>query len=79
MDKKEKLFRKINKKDRIILKFIIESLETNQKSKLNITKLKGVDFYKVRKGRFRIIFHYELNNLIIDSIKLRNEKTYKNV
>ena len=47
------------------------------KKKLNIKKLQNSDFYRVRKGRFRIIFHIEKKTVVIDSIKLRNENTYK--
>ena len=47
---------------------------------LNIVKLQGGDIYRVRKGRFRLIFHYEnKGELIIDSIKIRNEDTYRNL
>lgn len=73
----EKLFRKISKKDRCELLRLVNDLLSG--IKVNSTqKLKNSDFYKVRKGNFRIIFHYDLNkNVVIDSIRLRNEKTYK--
>ncbi|HFC11116.1 MAG TPA: hypothetical protein ENJ75_02965 [Candidatus Kaiserbacteria bacterium] len=80
MDKKEKLFRKISAKDRLFLSKIISQLTNGHKIGLNITKVKDTDFFKLRKGNFRIIFHYEKGKvLIIDSIRLRNEKTYKNL
>jgi mRNA-degrading endonuclease RelE of RelBE toxin-antitoxin system len=44
---------------------------------MDIKKIKGTDFLRLRKGRFRIIFHYNKNNVIIDSVKIRNENTYK--
>jgi len=77
----EKLFRKISKKDRKRLLLLAnELLDTNKRKNLKIEKIKDSDFYKIRKGDFRIIFHYENNNeVIIDSIKLRDEKTYKNL
>lgn len=78
MDKVEKLFRKISKKDRKKLYNLIEKLMINDKS-LNIIKLKGSDFYRSRQGNFRVIFHYNSRKeIIIDSIRLRQENTYKN-
>ena len=78
MDHIAKLLRKVSKKDRESLKFLIVSLQDVKERKvLNIKKLQNSDFYRVRKGRFRIIFHLEKKSVIIDSIKLRNENTYK--
>ncbi|MFH1187899.1 MAG: type II toxin-antitoxin system RelE/ParE family toxin [bacterium] len=78
MNEIEKLFRKISKKDRVALQNVIENL-LNKKQNTNIKKLQGSDFYRIRKGNFRIIFHYDLKKeIIIDSIRVRNENTYKN-
>lgn len=78
MDKAEKLFRKISKKDRERLYNLIEKLMINDGS-LNIIKLKGSDFYRIRQGNFRVIFHYNSRKeIIVDSIRLRQENTYKN-
>lgn len=78
MNEIEKLFRKIAKKDRIALQVFIENL-LNKKQNIDIKKLKGSDFYRARKGNFRIIFHYNLKKeIIIDSIRIRNESTYNN-
>ena len=78
MDHIVKLFRKISKKDKEVLRALVLLLqEEKERKKLNIKKLQNSDLYKVRKGRFRIIFHIEKNSVVIDSIKLRNENTYK--
>lgn len=81
MDNTEKLFRKISKKERIILKeLIIKISDKKERKNLKAIKLKESDFYKLRKGRYRILFHLDKNKeVIIDSIRLRNEKTYKNL
>lgn len=80
MDEIEKLFRKISKKDRTELLGIIDILHTHPNSlSKHIQKVIGTEFYKIRQGRYRIIFHYSTGEIIIDSIKLRNEKTYKNL
>lgn len=73
----EKLLRKISEKERVYLKSIIEHL-LSKKNGLNIKKLKGSDFYRLRKGDFRIIFHYDSSkNIMIDSIRVRRENTYR--
>jgi len=77
MDRIEKLLRKISRQDRQRLLEIVEKLLTGQKSGLDVIKLKDTDFYRLKSGRYRIIFHYQANQVIIDSIKLRNERTYK--
>ena len=80
MDKIEKLFRKISKKNRTALLIISKALKKSPQSlSRHITKVKDSDFYRLKKGKFRIIFHYEKKEVIIDSILLRNEKTYKSV
>lgn len=77
MDQNEKLLRKLDKKRRAQLQEILVALLAGQLQGLNITKLGGSDKFRLRKGWFRIIFHYENNLPVIDSLKLRNEKTYK--
>lgn len=79
MDRIEKLLSKISKKDRRRLLYIVEVLVSGNKKGMDIVKIKNSDFFRLRSGRFRIIFHYEdiTRDIVIDSIKLRNEKTYK--
>ena len=78
MNKIEKLLRKISASDRERLLAVIERLITGNTEGFDIKKLHNSDFYRVRSGRFRIIFHHDeiSKEVIIDSIKLRNEKTY---
>ncbi len=77
MDKIEKLLRKISKKQRENFLSIIEKLLNNNKKGLDIKKIKKTDFYRLRAGRFRIIYHKEDKEIVVDSIKLRDESTYK--
>lgn len=77
MDKIEKLLRKISQKDRKRLLKIIELLISKRTTNLNISKIKNSDFFRLRSGQYRIIFHKEQKEVIIDSIKIRNEKTYQ--
>jgi mRNA-degrading endonuclease RelE of RelBE toxin-antitoxin system len=78
MDKIEKLLRKISKKDRAILESTISSLISGS-NVAKISKIKDTEFYKIRNKNFRIIFHYENKELVIDDVRLRKEKTYKNL
>ena len=78
MNKIEKLLRKISENDRRKLLELIKFILNNEK-KLKVVKIKKSDFFRVRYGKFRIIFHKENKEIIIDSIKSRNENTYKNL
>lgn len=73
----EKLFRKISKKERDALLESINSLLQKKHHGLNVKKLQGSDFYRMRTRMFRIIFHYEAGEIVIDSVRLRAESTYK--
>ena len=77
MDHFEKLFRKINADERALLSDTIEKLQRRETAGLQIKKLSGANFYRLRKGVFRFIFHYEHTVLIVDAIRVRNEKTYR--
>jgi mRNA-degrading endonuclease RelE of RelBE toxin-antitoxin system len=73
----EKLFKKISKSDRKMIAELIDKLINGDKEGLDIVKIKNTDFYRAKKGNFRVIYHLEKNEPIVDSIKLRNENTYK--
>ncbi len=77
MDSIEKLFRKISADERILISEISKKLVSGNTAGLRIKKLSGSDFYRLRKGVFRIIFHYENKIPVIDSIRIKNEKTYR--
>lgn len=81
MDKIVKLLQKISPQNRLALLTIMERLLAGDKN-LMVVKLKKTNFCRLRYKNFRIIFHKEKNtekSIVIDSIKLRNEKTYKNL
>lgn len=77
MDAIEKLLRKISERDRQRLLEMVEKLIQGKIKGLNIKKITNSDFYRLRTGRFRIIFHYEKKEVVIDSIKLRDKNTYR--
>lgn len=78
MDQIEKLFRKINKKDRIKIEEIVENLIAGKLESLDMRKVSGTEFYRIRYGRYRIIFKYE-EKIIIETIRFKDENTYKNL
>jgi len=78
MDALEKLFRKLSPKERKQLLSYSQQLEQSIDG-FNVKKLQGSDFYRARKGRWRFIFHYEGHEIVIDSIRLRDEKTYRDI
>ncbi|MBI4090899.1 MAG: hypothetical protein HY422_02645 [Candidatus Komeilibacteria bacterium] len=78
MNKIEKLFRKISAQDRERLLMLIQKLAAGELRGLDIVKIKNTNFFRVRSGTFRLIFHREKNgDVIVDSIRMRNEKTYQ--
>ncbi len=79
MDAFDKLLRKIKNKDKLlVLEMMRELKDPESRALLDIKKLSGGDFYRARKNVFRIIFHFEDEKIIVDAIRLRNEKTYRN-
>jgi len=79
MDKIAKLFLKISQKDRDLILSLLKLLDGKQTKGLNIVKVKDTDFYRIKKGKYRIIFHHEEREVIVDSIRLRDEKTYRDL
>jgi len=78
MNELEKLFKKLSPKDRVKLLQYAQELQSTPET-FSIIKLKNSDFYRTRKGRWRFIFHYVGDTVVIDNIRLRDEKTYRDV
>ncbi|MFA5744967.1 MAG: hypothetical protein WC887_02005 [Candidatus Paceibacterota bacterium] len=80
MDALDKLFRRVRGKDKILLFEMLRELKNPElRETLDIKKLSGGEFYRVRKGIFRVIFHFTVTGekVVIDAVRLRNEKTYR--
>lgn len=79
MDEIEKLLRKVDKKDRAALYAALDALRNGNVAGLKIKKLTNSRFYRVRVGDFRIVFLMggNKNTVIIESVRLRNERTYR--
>lgn len=81
MDAIEKLLRKIDRKECVKLERAIERLVNGDHRGLSVIKISNTEFYRLRVGRFRIIFHRDIKRggYLIDNVRLRNENTYKNL
>lgn len=78
MDAFDKLLRKVKNKDKLLLLEMMQELKNPEsRAMLDIKKLARGNFFRVRKGAFRIIFHFEDEKIRIDVVRLRNEKTYR--
>ena len=75
----KKLLSKFNNKERGGIEAFIGKLISLNWHTLDIKKLKGhQSIFRARKGKIRIIFIKEKNQIFILSIDRRSEKTYKN-
>ncbi len=72
-----KLLRKLSKRDQLALLDLLKNLKAGVNDGIDIKSMKGGDYYRARKGNFRIIFHKEKDGIQIDAIRRRSEKTYK--
>lgn len=73
-----KFLAKVTEKEKIILSVIIWNILSDKLEGLNAKKLVGSkDIFRVRKGKFRIIYKRTATDCIIMSIERRSEKTYK--
>ncbi|MEK7651965.1 MAG: hypothetical protein AAB351_02040 [Patescibacteria group bacterium] len=80
MDKIQKALKKLNPKERAIIKTTLLKLQNNQLQGLDIQKLQGrKDIFRFRKGDLRIILRRLGNNTLIMAIERRSEKTYRNL
>ena len=79
MNRLDKFLKKVGRRKRVIIENAIKKLILGDLQGLNIKKLSGTNSYRLKKRRFRVIFHYEAGEAIIDSVDLRDEKTYKNI
>jgi len=68
----------LSKSDYAALLLRLQSLAENQRPD-GVIKLKAKDFWRVRVGRFRIIYRIEEKQELVEVVRIarRNEGTYK--
>lgn len=80
MDALAKLLKRSSRKDQVALISALQAIRnTDLRKTLDVKKLSGGEFYRARVGKFRIIFHFENGKVVIDSVRFRNEKTYRDI
>lgn len=81
MDDIEKLLAKVSRKERVYLLEILMVLRSGTFNGLQVKKLRGTALYRVRVGTFRTLFSMGSSSktIVIESIKRRNERTYRDV
>lgn len=78
MNKIDKYTKKLGKNERVAILEILEQIQEGIISGLDIKKLKGYDnYFRVRKGKTRIIFHLDINGQpVIKRVERRGDNTY---
>jgi len=78
MDKIEKALASLSEKSRKEIKALIRLVEAGKTKALDLKKLKGrEDVFRVRKGKWRIIFHRKDAAISILALERRSETTYR--
>ncbi len=79
MDDLEKLLSRMSIKDQTRVLEIMRLLKLGQTNNIKIQKLKNSALFRVRVGRYRVIFtiNQETKTIKIEDVRLRNESTYK--
>jgi len=79
MDRIDKQLRAIPRGDRARIEQAIAALVARDFTGLDRRKLKGYEcIYRVRTGRYRIIYFDDGEEIILKAIKRRDESTYRN-
>jgi mRNA-degrading endonuclease RelE of RelBE toxin-antitoxin system len=80
MDQIKKQWNKINEKDREKIREIFEQLNQRNFKNLKREKLQGYDnIYRIRVGKYRIIYFDDKQQIILKYLKKRDEKTYREI
>lgn len=78
MNKIDKYIKKLIPKEREAMLDVLERIKHGILADLDIKKLKGYDnYFRVRKGKTRIIFHLDINGQpVIKRVERRGDNTY---
>lgn len=79
MDELQKLLKRAPKKDREAILSMMTALRLGQTASLRMEKLKNSNLYRIRVGRYRIMYSMDKDTkkIVIETVRLRNENTYK--
>ena len=77
MDKIEKALRKLTPKERQLFTQLLQLIQQRQFAGLDMKRLVGHDdIYRVRKGKYRIIFRVDGDRVFILALERRSDQTY---
>jgi mRNA-degrading endonuclease RelE of RelBE toxin-antitoxin system len=77
MDQIVKFLRKLNKKERQVFLLLMEQIKKDYRSVPQLKSLIGKkNWFRVRVGRYRIIFEVKKGNVDIRKISKRDDQTY---
>lgn len=77
MEKIQKLFRKIPKKDRLRIEAALEKILARNFNGIERQKLKGYEhIFRCRIGNYRIIYYDDGEEILLKAVKKRDESTY---
>lgn len=77
MDKIAKALRRLSPKERLLFGQLLKLIEQRRFAGLDIKKLVGHgDIYRLRKGKYRIIFRVTENEVYILALERRCDQTY---
>ena len=78
MDKTIKFLKKLNKKERFLVREAISKILSGEHASLDVKALRGFDhIYRVRMGPIRIVYFKDEKETHIIEIGRRGERTYK--
>jgi mRNA-degrading endonuclease RelE of RelBE toxin-antitoxin system len=78
MDSIEKALRKLTKQDRDALKVLLLRVQAGDFEGLDVKKLKSKkDIFRVRKGKYRVIFRKQGDLIMVLALERRSDTTYK--
>lgn len=77
VDRIDKALNKLSSKEQKTLKQVLQKIVDGKLSGLDIKKLKGrQDIYRVRKGKMRVLFRKDGDEITVLAVERRSETTY---
>ncbi len=78
VDRIAKVLKKLTAKERAVIKDVLNKLDRDKLTGLDIQKLQGHDdIFRIRKGDIRIIYRPTPSGIDLLAIERRSEKTYR--
>ncbi len=80
MNHVEKFLKKLARKDRALVQMAVDDIYARELGGYNLKKIVGkAGLYRIRLGRFRIIFYMDSEETILVRLTNRDDRTYTNL